>query len=121
MTVETSTLALVVFALGAAIAAGVFAVSRRKNDDDGAMLSLLEAANTAHDAARRERMAIAFVADQSGDPVGWFAKSIAEVVATYEKSDAGFEQSRGVGTGMHSLYIRKRDYHSYLDWARSMQ
>jgi len=84
----------------------------------------MEAAAQAYEAAKRERMTIAWVAENAQDsssPVGWFARSIVGVVAAYRKSGTGFEKTEGVGTELQSLYIRKRDYRTYIGWARGMQ
>lgn len=91
----------------------------------GRMQPLLAAAEAAHQAARRERMVIATVAERAdGDPTAWFAQSIAGVVAVYrmEGSDA-FEKVQGanIGTAPEALYIRRRDFDTYICWARSVQ
>ncbi len=88
------------------------------------MLSVMEAATRAYEAAKREGMVIAWVAENARDPegpTGWFARNIVGVVAAYRKSDGGFEKTQGVGTEPQSLYIRKQDYRTYIDWARGMQ
>ena len=88
------------------------------------MMGLKIAAEAASACAQRERMAIATVAERSGDVIAWFARSIAGVVAVYRQGTSGdFEKlgSTSVAEDLHSLYIRKRDYPSYLSWARSVQ
>ena len=90
------------------------------------MMPLMEAAAAAYEAAKRERMVIATVAERPGvSAVDWFAHSIAGVVPVYRRSESGaFEKIDGataVGTAPQSLYIRKLNYRTYLGWARSMQ
>jgi hypothetical protein len=103
------------------------APSRIGSQRKGTMLSLMEAAKAVHEAATREGMVIATVADKSGsaDPIAWFAQSIAGVVPVYRMNEAKtFEKLEGttdVGGQSQSLYIRKSDYKTYVAWARSMQ
>jgi hypothetical protein len=91
------------------------------------LMSLLEAAEAIYETARRERMVIATVAERAGGAAGalaWFANSIAGVIPVYRARDAqAFEKLPGqnVGTELQSLYIQKRDYQTYVRWARSMQ
>ena len=89
------------------------------------MLQVREAAAAAFEAAKRERLAVAFLAESVEDPVAWFAQSIASVVPVYSRSqDGAFEKvdnAKSVGTPSQSLYIRKRNYQTYLGWARSVQ
>jgi hypothetical protein len=120
--------ALSLFAIGEALA-------RRRRpapeliaaDGKTKMMSLLEAAEAIYETARRERMVIATVAERAGGEAGalaWFAQSIAGVIPIYRARDAqAFEKLPGqnVGTELQSLYIQKRDYQTYVRWARSMQ
>lgn len=90
------------------------------------MMSVMEAAAAAYEAAKRERMVITTVAEGAGtDPVAWFARSIARVVPVYRKLETGaFEKVddvASVGMEPQSLYIRKHNYQTYIGWARSMQ
>ena len=92
------------------------------------MLQVSEAAAAAYEAAKRERMVIVTVAEgarSGGNPIEWFVKSIASVVPIYRKSENGafekIDDAKSVGTLLQSLYIRKRNYQTYLGWARSMQ
>ena len=90
------------------------------------MLALTEAAMSVYDAVKRERMVIATVAEKAdAGPLSWFALSIASVVPVYRigVSDVfeKFQGGAGIGTELQSLYIQKRDYRTYVRWARSMQ
>ena len=85
------------------------------------MQPLIEAAETANKIARDERMALAVVAERSGNAVAWFARSIASVVSTWRQKDAGgFEAAKG-DADPQSLYIRRGDIDSYLRWARTVK
>jgi hypothetical protein len=115
--------------------ARLMAPSLVRPERHGRMVPLMEAAEAAYQSAKRKRMVIAKVAENAGgadDPVGWFAHNIASVVSVYcERDDGdGFEKLvgagrsaviGGVGTGLQSLYIRKRDLRAYLRWASSVQ
>ncbi|HUO94531.1 MAG TPA: hypothetical protein VMU22_16515 [Rhizomicrobium sp.] len=90
------------------------------------MMSLLEAAKTAYETARREHMVIVTVAERAAHEgaIGWFAQSIAGVIPVYRGGAArDFEKlaAPSVGTDLQSLYIRKQDFQTYVRWARSMQ
>jgi hypothetical protein len=91
------------------------------------MMPVMEAAAAAYEAAKRERMVIVTVAEgaRGVDPIAWFARSIAGVVSVYRKLEAGafekIDNTASVGTEPQSLYIRKRNYQTYIGWARSMQ
>ena len=87
------------------------------------MLPIEEAAMQAYADAKREGMTIAWVAENARDaqsPVDWFARSIAGVVPVFRKSGAAYEPA-AAGADPGSLYIRKQDYRTYIDWARTMQ
>ncbi|HEY8950383.1 MAG TPA: hypothetical protein VIM56_15970 [Rhizomicrobium sp.] len=85
------------------------------------MQPLIEAAEAAHKIARDERMALAVVAERSGDPVAFFMRSIASVVGAWRKNDSGgFEAAKG-DEDAQSLYIRRGDIDSYLRWARTVK
>jgi hypothetical protein len=102
------------------------APARMSAEESKQMMSVIEAAAAAYEASKRERMVITTVAEATGaGPIAWFVQSIARVVPVYRKleSDA-FEKIDGaasVGTEPQSLYIRKRNYQTYIGWARSMQ
>lgn len=123
---------LLLIAIIAAAVIGVRLYARRREaapnriraEEAQNMLSVMDAAAAAYAAAKREGMTIAWVAENatdSADPVDWFARSIAAVLTAYFKSGSDFEKVQGVGSAPQSLYIRKRDYKTYLDWARGMQ
>ena len=85
------------------------------------MQPLIEAAETASKIARDERMALAVVAERSGNAIVWFAKSIASVVGAWRKNGSGgFESAKG-DADAQSLYIRRGDIDSYLRWARTVK
>ncbi|HEY2068941.1 MAG TPA: hypothetical protein VGG48_05255 [Rhizomicrobium sp.] len=85
------------------------------------MQPLIEAAEAASKIAHDERMALAVVAERSGDAVTWFARNIASVVGAWRKNEGGdFEAAKGDGD-IQSLYIRRGDLESYLRWARTVQ
>ncbi len=85
------------------------------------MQPLIEAAETANKIAHDERMALAVVADRSGDAVAWFAHNITSVVGAWRKNDGGgFEPVQG-DADVQSLYIRRGDIDSYLRWARTVK
>gem|GEM_PF-2636407 len=122
---------VLVAAIAAAVLVfGIAAAKRRRH-----MLPLNDAASAAYDAARREGMVIAGVAEDAGGAPGalaWFVRSIAGVVPVYESRSGNgpflrLDRTRttradaDVGTGEQSLYIQKRDLKSYIRWARSMQ
>ena len=128
------------WALFAALAALLFTIghlrARRRQavparipaNEEREMMSVMEAAAAAYEAAKRERMVITTVAEGAragAGPVAWFMQSIASVVPVYRKLVSGaFEKidgPAGVGTEPQSLYIRKRNYQTYIGWARSMQ
>ena len=88
------------------------------------MLPLTQAATSVYDTAKRERMVVVTVAEKAGEgPVSWFAKSIASVIPVYRIGISNaFEKLQGAaGAELQSLYIQKRDYKTYVRWARSMQ
>ena len=91
----------------------------------GKMMPLMKAAVSANQAARRSRLVIATVAERTGDPAAWFARSIVSIVPAYRKQGLGvfekIEDGTQFGTAPEALYIQKRDYQTYLRWARSMQ
>lgn len=121
-------MAVLLFGLGHLLSA----LSRRAapahvNDKRGdKMQSLSEAASAAYQAAKRERLPIASVAEKAADgPASWFAQSIASVIPVY-RADSGTAYEKlwrknEIRAELPSLYIRKRDYQSYVRWARSMQ
>lgn len=90
-------------------------------------MSLMQAAGEIYDAAQRERLVIATVAEKaSGGPVHWFARSIASVVPVYRMGTAPgtvqrYAGSLGIGADLQSLYIERRDIRTYLRWARTVQ
>jgi hypothetical protein len=85
------------------------------------MQPLIEAAEAVSKIARDERMALAVVAERSGDAVAWFVLSMTSVVGAWQKSDGGgFEAAKGDGDAQ-SLYIRRKDIDSYLRWARTVK
>jgi hypothetical protein len=85
------------------------------------MQPLIEAAQAANKIARDERMALAVVAERSGDAVAFFARSIASVVGAWRKNEAGgFDAATG-DEDVQSLYIRRGDIDSYLRWARTVK
>ncbi|HEY2033900.1 MAG TPA: hypothetical protein VGH02_09470 [Rhizomicrobium sp.] len=85
------------------------------------MLSLNEAAEAVCKAARDERMPLAVVAERNGNPLMFFARSIASVISTWKQNGAGgFNDAKGDGD-TQSLYIRRRDIGSYLRWARTVK
>ena len=85
------------------------------------MQPLIQAAEAVNKTARDERMALAVVAERSGDAVAWFARSIAGVVNVWRKNDSGgFEAAQG-DADPQSLYIRREDIDSYLRWARTVK
>jgi hypothetical protein len=87
------------------------------------MLPLFEAAEQAN--INTQNMVIAHAAAKQSDPVVWFAQSIASVVAVYRAEDAErfvkLPTAPSIGSDLQSLYIRKRDYRTYLAWARTLQ
>ena len=88
------------------------------------MMRLQEAAKAAAATAKRERMVIAKIAKEADDgQLTWYARSIAGVVPVYRAAGLrSFEEFAGnIGAEWQSLYIEKRDYPTYLRWARSMQ
>jgi hypothetical protein len=94
------------------------------SDGRTAMMSLKEAANEVYETARRERMVIAAVAEGPGrNAIDWFARSIAGVIPVYHLGNANaYEKlASSPGSDLDSLYIRKRDFPTYVRWARSMQ
>lgn len=102
------------------------APERIAHDGKTAMMSLMEAAEAVYETARRERMVIVTVAEKARGQtaVDWFAQSIAGVVPVYRLKDSNtYEKLDGanVGAELQSLYIRKRDYQTYVRWARPMQ
>ncbi len=85
------------------------------------MQPLIEAAQAVNKIARDERMALAVMAERSGDPVAFFARSIASVVGAWRKNEAGgFDAATG-DEDVQSLYIRRGDIDSYLRWARTVK
>jgi|SRR5581483_5964997 len=124
-----------IIALLAAVTAAALGFGLRSAKRKQRMLPLKDAAQAAYDAARREGMVIAGVAEDSGGAlgaIGWFIRSIARVVPVYESGTGKgpfhrLDRARsaladtGVGTEEQSLYIQKRDLRSYIRWARSMQ
>jgi hypothetical protein len=119
--------ALSLFALGTVLARGRAAAPERIGANGTTkMMSLMDAANAVYDIARREQMVIVTVAEKpnSGGAVAWFAQSIAGVLPIYCKgSSQAFERldRTSVGSEWQSLYIQKRDFQTYVRWARSMQ
>lgn len=109
----------------------------------GRMYTLGEAARRALETARRERLALAHVAEREGEPQFWFALNILGLVAV-EGTRAGgshperlsrsaFEQFE-LDAAMSCLYTRGGDekhfsglqvpsgeLDKYLSWARSVQ
>ncbi len=85
------------------------------------MQPLIEAAQAVNKIARDERMALAVVAERSGDAVAFFARSIASVVGAWRKNEAGgFDAATG-DEDAQSLYIRRGGIDSYLRWARTVK
>jgi len=85
------------------------------------METLVDAAKSVLETARKERMALAVVAERSGDALAFFARSIANVVGAWRKNDAGgFDAAKDDGD-VQSLYIRRGDIESYLRWARTVK
>src|ERR1700761_9847458 len=81
------------------------------------MMPVMDAAAAAHEVAKRERMAIAVVAEAQHDAIAWLAQSIARVVPVYRIAPSGdFDKDDGVGTSPQSLYITRRSYRTYLGW-----
>ncbi len=71
-------------------------------------------------------MTIADVAERGeGGSLAWFARSIAGVVPVYRvNAQNAFEKivdSAEIVSNPQALYIQKRDYQTYVRWARSMQ
>jgi hypothetical protein len=101
------------------------APARIPADEAKTMLQVNEAAAAVYEAAKREGMVIVTVAEGGADPIEWFMRSIATVVPVYRRSESGafekIDDAKSVGTPPQSLYIRKRNYQTYLGWARSMQ
>jgi len=97
------------------------------SDGKTKMMTLMEAAAEAYEAARRERMVIVTVAERTpgrDGAVTWLAQSIAGVIPVYRMSAANaFEKLArpGGASELQSLYIRKQDLQTYVRWARSMQ
>jgi LPXTG-motif cell wall-anchored protein len=129
----TNNAPLILLAAALLLALGVFLARKRRSappriahDAAKKMLALTEAATSVYDAAKHERMVVVTVAEKADDgPLSWFARSIASVVPVYRIGlrDA-FEKLQGganIGTDLQSLYIQKRDYLTYVRWARSMQ
>jgi hypothetical protein len=120
--------ALALFGLGDVLARRRRIAPDRIGDDGKTeMMSLMDAAQSVYETARRERMVIVTVAERAEGSTGalaWFAHSIAGVIPVYRaRATYEFEKlsAQSVGTDWQSLYIRKRDYQTYVRWARSMQ
>jgi hypothetical protein len=100
----------------------VIGIEKRKT-----MLPLMDAAAGVYKAAKKERMVIVTLAENTdaAGPVEWFAQSIASVVPVYREGESNtfekLEGRTGVGLQPQSLYIRKTDYKRYVRWARSVQ
>jgi hypothetical protein len=116
------------FAIGGALARRQRAVPALiPSDGKTKMMTLMEAAAAAYEAAKREKMVIVMVAERAsgGDgAVAWLAASIAGVIPVYRMSTANaFEKLArpSIGSELQSLYIRKQDLQTYVRWARSMQ
>jgi len=127
---DAAILPLALLLVTAAAAVGFFAFSRRnvaaedRIEEASAMMSVPDAAAAAYEVARAQGMTIAWVAENAKDaagPAAWFAQSIVGVVPAYRKSGSSFVRSKNVVSGVQSLYIRKRDFQTYVDWARAMQ
>jgi hypothetical protein len=85
------------------------------------MQRLIDAAETASKIARDERVALAAVAERSGDPAAFFARSIVSVVGAWRKNETGgFDAATG-DEDVQSLYIRHGDIDTYLRWARTVK
>jgi len=97
------------------------------SDGKTKMMTLMEAAAAAYEAARREKMVIATVAERvpgREGAIAWLAQSIAGIIPVYRMSAANaFEKLArpGGASELQSLYIRKQDLQTYVRWARSMQ
>jgi hypothetical protein len=121
--------ALALFAMGEFLARKRRAAPARVLDPKGKiMMQLLEAAVAAYNAASREGLAVAKVAEHARDvpsAADWFARSLPAIVPVYRQSEPDIFQklalSSEVGTQSQSLYIRKRDLQFYLRWARTVQ
>jgi hypothetical protein len=115
-------LAVLLFATGHVLARKRRAVPASiAGERPDSMQPLIEAAEAADKIAHDERLALAVMAERSGDAVAWFARSIASVVGAWRKDDTGgFEAAKGDGD-IQSLYIRHGDIDSYLRWARTVK
>jgi hypothetical protein len=86
------------------------------------MESLLDAAKSVMETARKERMALAVVAERSGDAIAFFARSLIDIVGAWRKNTAGgFAAASKDDADLQSLYIRREDIESYLRWARTVK
>jgi hypothetical protein len=95
-------LAVLLFATGHVLARKRRAVPASiAGERPDSMQPLIEAAEAADKIAHDERLALAVMAERSGDAVAWFARSIASVVGAWRKDDTGgFEAAKGYGTGI---------------------
>ena len=85
------------------------------------MLPVFDAAQSALRIAQGEKLPLGAVAQNQGDAVAWFARSICGVIPAYARGEAGDFEKRAAGDGdPQSLYIRKRDLAKYLRWARTV-
>jgi hypothetical protein len=92
----------------------------------GDSMSLMQAAQEAYDAARRENLVVVSVAEKSSQgALDWFARSIASVVPVYRaggvRAQERYAGMGGIGADLQSLYIERRDIRTYLRWARTVQ
>jgi hypothetical protein len=130
----TRTAPYLLFAIAALSLSAIGIVRRRRgaplsipSDGKTKMMTLMEAAAAAYEAARREGMVIVTVAERApgrDGAVTWLAQSIAGVIPVYRMSAANaFEKLArpGGASELQSLYIRKQDLQTYVRWARSMQ
>jgi hypothetical protein len=84
------------------------------------MQPLLKGAEAVNDVARAERLALAVVAERSGDATNWFARNIAAIVGAWRKNDAGAFEATKDDFDVQSLYTRKEGLERYLTWARAV-
>lgn len=105
--------------------------------------TLAQGAGVTYDAAKKEKLPLAYVAEQSGNPVFWFANSILHVVTVYGRrtDEADYVHLTREVTGKHTLAkdmtaltaadttstdyvdlrLTKSELALYMDWARTVQ
>jgi hypothetical protein len=84
------------------------------------MQPLIEGAETVNKIARAEQMALAVVAERSGDAVTWLAHNIVSIVGAWRKNEAGTFEPTKDDSDVQPLYTRSGDLERYLDWARTV-